>query len=130
MPIAGVNLVSDERSHFSLLPVRYSYSHLSRPAKNMAAEAENVAVPPAPESVSTEAQNEAARQTALGAAPRRPKVAFEPKPVTFLPLDIIKFIDELASAERFASNKTSAALDAVLLGSFSTCLLILPKSPL
>lgn len=82
----------------------------------MAAEVANVVVPSEPGNTTTEAENEAIRQAALGAPPRRARPAFEPKPVTFLPLDIIKYVDELASAERFASNKTSPALDVLLLG--------------
>ena len=94
----------------------------------MATEAGNVEVAPAPSTENTQAQNEAMRQTALGAPPRTTRVAFEPKPVTFLPLDIIKYVDELSSSERFASNKTSPALDVVLLGTTANPLYLLKIS--
>lgn len=95
----------------------------------MATEVSNVEVAPAPNSENTQAQNEAMRQTALGAPPRAARVTFEPKPVTFLPLDIIKYVDELASSERFASNKTSPALDVVLLGASIHPNFICSRSP-
>ena len=60
--------------------------------------------------------NEAIRQAAVGNQ-RPSRQTFVPKPVEFLPLDIIKFVDELASQERVASNKVSPALDGLVLGS-------------
>lgn len=70
--------------------------------------------PPAPPPAE---ELEQARRAALGAPPARP--AFVPKPVVFTHLDIVRFVDELASLERLASNKTSPALDGLALGTFA-----------
>lgn len=60
---------------------------------------------------------EQVRRAALGNSPAA-RPAFVPKPVVITHLDIARYIDELASLDRLASNKTSPALDGLALGTF------------
>jgi len=85
------------------------------------ADQENRVHPPVEALQRQEGENEAVRQAAQHGAQRPARQPFVPKPVVFLPLDIIKFVDELSGLERLVSTKTSPALDGLALGA-SVCL--------
>lgn len=81
----------------------------------MSAEAADVIPPVVVANEPTEAHN--APNTVsepVATRPARPK--FTPKPVAFLPLDIIKYIEELSASERFVSSSSSPALEIVQVG--------------
>lgn len=84
----------------------------------MADAQENNLVEPDPNPPQQEVTNEEIRNAALGRQTAK-RQAFVPKPVEFLPLDLIKFVDELSIQERLTSVKASPALDALVLGSYN-----------